>query len=52
MASSKLGAQVRQRNMLGLTAVHLATGNGNSEAIEVCYEVTAERFSESSPSSL
>ena len=46
------GAQVRQRNMLGLTAVHLATGNGNSEAIEVCYEVTAERFSGSSCSSL
>ena len=46
------GARVRQRNMLGLTAVHLAAGNGNLEALEVCYEVIAERFSESSSFSL
>jgi ankyrin repeat protein len=31
------GARVSQRNKLGLTAFHIAAGNGNSEALEVSY---------------
>ncbi|KAH0973709.1 hypothetical protein GBA52_025865 [Prunus armeniaca] len=31
----KHGARVSQRNKLGLTALHIAAGNGNSEALQV-----------------
>lgn len=32
----KHGARVRQKDKLGLTAVHIAAANGNLEALKVC----------------